>query len=737
MEVQPNIKDTPNTKEEKKRKAEEGKRIILRFFILGFLGFFCCILVVGKVLSLSYGERGDKWLKLENSHRQVKEKVVYPKRGSIYASTGELLHVSVPEYKMTFDFRAEAYNQLCRKEIKNKDGKKVQLKKRDLGKERKILRNLSKALFHAAPRLKKFGYSQEHYAKKWMAYSRKGLRGATLLSPKLTLDEYNRLLNDSLMYDEKGHRSGVYRAMRSEITVKRVRPNGTSLNCVLGGAKIKYKDSITYTDNGIEGYFNQQLAGQYGICQEGYTSNHSTRVIKKDPQDGANIYTTIDMELQDVVNETVLELMGKYRPRSATAAVMECATGKIVAITSKVMNDRGIISESYNQLFRDNMEPGSTTKVLSLLAVLEDGIINSETIIDTGKGAWRYRGKNIKSHGRGRIPAKEVLAISDNAGVAKIIVGFYESQPDKFIDKINSFGLDIPLNSEDYREFVGGRMPIVRNPKMENWNPLDLAVMSYGYSLSIPPIYILSIYNAVANGGNFMRPYFVEKVVSAKGDVLEEYEPQIIRKNILKETTCQEMTKMMREVVLNGTGRALNKKDVSLAGKTGTAIAYVDNQGYKKVGGEEYVYSFCSFFPSDNPRYTVYANLQRPRVKHPANEKFPISSARSAGAVSLAVARADKRRHSKIYFKEKVTPEVFEVKENEKAKREVMILKTDETELNRMPNLIGYSLSDANYLLQRRGVKIKIVGYGYVQSQSKPAHSKIKRGETVTLTLAH
>ncbi len=748
--MQENTHSSSSTSSSRKRKSKgESVKISQRYLIFGFLFVFIFLISILEVFFLSTGARGDKWAEIEKNHKKSDTIIKTPKRGDIYAATGELLHTTIPYYSVKFDFQSEGYLLLCSDIIEREvNGEKIRKYQKNKKKEQEVLSKLVEALFRAVPRLNETKNKKEILSD-WIKKSRKkrGNRGVWLLRGFYFLEEeysdFNR--NIKILFSPKSDKTKkndylyINRSMKSSLSYKKASPNGVSMDNFLGVDEVRVKNNKTISNAGIESFYNEYLAGKTGLAEKKYIKNKYSEITIKNPENGASIYTTIDMGLQDVLNEQVLELMHTYKPHFIMAAVMECNTGRIVAQSCKKMEGANSkIEEDYNMIARSLIEPGSVIKTISMLAALEDGVIKgADEPIDIGTKPYvLYQKKKIHTHQKGLVTAKDIIAISDNYGISKIILKGYENNPEKFVNRIKALGLDINLREDpNFRDFSNAYMPRVKSPEDKDWTAISLPSMAYGYTNFIPPLYLLSIYNMIANGGDFMRPYMVEKIINSKGKTIYERKPEALRKNVLKPSTCKEITKMLRAVMneegkCKGTGRYINRfKDVAhtIAGKTGTTL-YFDSKTKQYVETEKN-YSFCSFFPVDNPRYTVYAYIARPR-----ENKVHISSGRSAALVSVAIARADKKRRTQLNFREEVKQGLFKDKKEIK-EDSVLTDLTQDVSLKKMPNLIGYSLSSASFLLQRRGVNIVVRGHGYVQSQSKASGSTIREGETIILTL--
>lgn len=744
-----------------KERIEQSKRvhkgIVLRFYLIAWVFVLVAVVVWGRLYWIA-GVEGAEWREIERNHRPAKDVVEYPKRGSIYAATGELLRVSVPFFRMRFDFRAEGYTTLCDTNRR---------------KERQVLDTLTQISYRAIPRLHTLDKSRtkETLIQRWLEYSNKGKRGADLYGCNITFEEYKALIGDSLMwvYERKRgsdtlkrtkKRTPYYMALNSDKISTRRAPNGDMAKSALGSVLGRTQDSITVAIGGIEEYYNKYLAGSFGIREEKFRTNRSTTIQKNPPIHGSDVYTTIDWKLQDVAEKALVEQIDHYQAYRGSVAVMEVNTGRIVAISNKERNLKtNKIEESGNHIFIDLMEPGSTLKTASMVIALNDGIIDPKASIDIGNTrVWHYRGRPIQDHNVGVLTYEEVLARSSNIGTAKMIVAGYEHRQADYVNKLKALCFGDSLKSDIPRP----SFPTIHSPEKKYWDKLTLSRMSYGYAMQIPPIYILTFYNAIANGGHIMRPYLVDKIVNNRGEVVLENKPTVLRSDIATPHTIDAVRTMLRMVVTDGTAKSLRTPLVAISGKTGTARYTDRGRGYIN---NEHVVSFCGYFPSENPRYTVYANIVRPQ-----NPKGRPAAALMAGTIVKAVAIADAKRQKQINFEEvrpdavpsamphllsgrrtslqrfsqqtgialytaeEALPTPYVTVQTSKD-RKMAITSITPRRREIMPSVIGMSASDAYYLLLNHGLTVYLKGRGEVVEQSKPSGSKILKGEQVLLYL--
>jgi cell division protein FtsI (penicillin-binding protein 3) len=393
--------------------------------------------------------------------------------------------------------------------------------------------------------------------------------------------------------------------MLVQVDNQRIRPNGE-----LAARTIGYLN-LGGTEVGIEGAFDKELAGKNGavvkqrlVGGDWITVDSPNSVIS---QDGNDVITTINIDLQDVASSALAAQLRRHNARSGCAILMEVKTGDIKAIANLELGRDGAYHEAYNYALGASTEPGSTFKLPVLMAAIEDGIVDTGTIIDTGVGYVVYSNKTIRdSRGYGKISVNEVFEKSSNVGTAKIVNEGYRNKPQAFVDRLYSMGLNKMLDLQ----ISGEGAPIIRSPGNRFWSALSLPMMSHGYEVALTPLQTLAFYNAVANDGKLVRPRFVS-AIAKNGVEIKRFEPEVIISSIASQPTIQKARIMMERVVERGTATNLKNSSYKIAGKTGTAQIAQDNRGYRQ-GGVSYQASFVGYFPADNPLYSCIVIVSAP-----------------------------------------------------------------------------------------------------------------------------
>ena len=536
-------------------------------------------------------------------------------------------------------------------------------------------------------------------------------------------------------------------------TILRKRPHGELMKRTLG----------YYQDNegkilavGIEGAYNEYLSGEPGeeIEQKISTGWKKTGQIIKESVEGADVVTSIDKEIQEVAHSELERQLRLQGAKNGCVVVMDVKTGFVKAIVNLTEEEDGNYYESYNYAIGRKEVPGSTFKLASLMAALEDEKININDSVNA-YGFYRFPGKTFEdAHkgGYGKITIKKAFEKSSNV-ITQVIHRAYRDEPQAFIDRLTQFGLTEKLGIE----LEGEADPVVYRPGSTNWNRLTLASMAIGYEVLQTPLQTLAFYNAVANKGKFVRPQFV-KEIRRGSEVVKVFSPVVIKEKICSDNTLAIMRSCLEGVMKKGgTGSKLTSSQFSIAGKTGTARILNDDQSYGKKGEEKYQASFVGYFPSKDPIYSCIVVISAPSKD--------IYGATVSGTVFAAIAnkvfasklkyhrainRGQKKKNNipvsmsgsrydllRIY---KLLNIRYNMKENgewlsTKKEDNRVELKSKQISKNTVPNVIGLSAKDAVYLIESKGMVAHVVGYGKVVEQSIPAGKPVFKGGVVELKM--
>jgi cell division protein FtsI (penicillin-binding protein 3) len=505
---------------------------------------------------------------------------------------------------------------------------------------------------------------------------------------------------------------------------RRIMPNGLLAMRTVGYITEDSTSNIV----GIEGSFNRYLSGKDGFkVQQRLTGGAWIDVDNLETvhaRPGFDIVTTIDLDLQDVAENALYRQLSKHNAHHGCAVVMEVATGDIKAIANLERGSDGAYHETYNYAVGESTEPGSTFKLMSFIAALEDGVIDLDDTINTGDGTVKYYDKVIRDHedkGLGKITAREVFEHSSNVGTAKIIYESYKDNPRRYIDRLYSMQINKPLDLQ----IKGEGKPVIRAPGDKFWSGISLPMMAHGYEVQMTPLQILTFYNAIANGGKMVKPRFVTEVRDGSW-VVKAYEPEVITNAICSRSTINKARKLLEGVVEKGTAKNLSNSNYRIAGKTGTAQIANAKYGYRSGERISYQASFVGYFPADDPIYSCIVVVNAP-------SNYVYYGNVVAGPVFKEI--SDKVYASSFYRDLRALNTTNE--ETLKPREAANIKDLDDLTLRDgvMPNVVGMSLRDAVYMLENSGLRVRYTGHGEVVRQSPQAGTKISRGATVAIQL--
>ncbi len=554
-------------------------------------------------------------------------------------------------------------------------------------------------------------------------------------------------------------REGQYKGgMVAMAENRRILPNSDMASRTIGYLNLGSEGN----EVGIEGAFDKDLAGKNGIAVKQRLTGGDWITIdganSVDSRDGNDVVTTLDIDLQDVATTALLNQLKKNSADHGCAILMEVATGDIKAIANLELGSDGGYHETYNYAVGESTEPGSTFKLPSLMAALEDGVIDTSDIVDTGNGTVKYYNKVIRDHdiengGYGKITVKQVFEKSSNVGTAKLIYDHYKDNPKDFVNRLYAMKLNQKLDLQ----IKGEGAPLIRYPGDKLWSGISLPMMSHGYEVQLTPLQILTFYNAVANDGRMMKPRFVTGVLR-NGSVIKTFTPEVIINSIASHSTIGKAKRMMEGVVERGTATNLRNANYKIAGKTGTAQIAKDNKGYRQGNRMSYQASFCGYFPAENPLYSCIVVVNAPSTgvyygnvvagtvfKEISDKVFATNFFRDykpldKDAVKPSAPeagngyRADINEVLKNFdVRYKRTADDYWVSTRESG--DTIRLAGVKLQNGLVPDVRGMSLRDAVFLLENSGIRVKFSGKGRVRSQSPEHGSRYFDGTVVSLEM--
>lgn len=685
-------------------------RVYVAFTCMCLLGL--AILVKAAVMQVKEGPR----LRALAENMHTRNTILPAERGNIYTETNDLLCSTIPLFDVHIDFSvidsalfAEQVDSLA-KELAG------------------LFRDKSAVKYKSE--LKKAYADEEKY---W------------LLCKNLEYDKY-QLLRTFPIFSKGKNRGGFI----AESKMNRINPYGM----------LAYRTIGLWRENaqtvGLEATCDSLLRGHTGSRVEQKMTGGGWMPVEgsvMEPQNGKDIVTTIDLDIQGIAEYAVKSMCEKYDLQYGTCVVMEVATGKIRAMVNLGAQKDGSYFEDFNYAMIPT-EPGSVFKLVTLTAVFNDKYVTSESMVDAEGGAVRFGNLTMKdSHlGLGKMTLRDAFAHSSNTVHAKLAQQYYYKEPEKFIQHVKK----LHLHERTGIDLAGERRPVVKNPESKSWSKTTLPWMGTGYEVQITPLHTCMLYNAVANNGKMMRPYLISEV-KEYGTTIYKKEPHVLEQAIGDSATVAQLRACVEEVALTGTAKSIQSPYYTIAGKTGTA--QVADKGIKYSDGV-YQGSFVGYFPADEPRYTIVVVM---RTKKHARSYY-------GGTIAAPVFRmiADRvfasgkgwktptdsldKKDAKPMIAQKTTgtgynlllgavgkhinvPAYNTIHHVQVDSAKHVVVEPQKVYKGMVPDVKGMGLKDALYLLEQEGLFVHIKGKGRVRAQSVAPGTIAKRGQEIILEL--
>lgn len=665
--------------------AVEDKYISYRTYLVAFFIFMMAIAIAVKLTNIQWVD-GDHYRELAKE-RTVRNFVIPANKGNIYSADGSLLATSIPNYVIRFDAvapKAEVFE------------KNVKLLSDSLG----ML-------------LKKSSSTIQNELRKARAHKNRYY----LIAQGLSFTQYMKIKGFPL-FNLGAYKGGI---IVEQKTVREY-PIGQ-----IAKRSIGYERKLTgYSDGkGIEWAYREFLNGKDGKILKQKIAKGQWKPIRDvnevEPQDGYDVISTIDVYIQDIAHHALLKQLEEYEADHGCVVVMETKTGQVKAISNLGRGNDGTYYETTNYAYAESHEPGSTFKLVDLIAILEDKVADTSTVYDSHGGIITYSGRKVRdSHegGYGKISLARGFELSSNTVMVQAVYNNYKNNPTKFVNHVNSFGLNKKLGLA----FRGEGVPFIPQPSDKNWSNISLPWMAFGYGVSVTPLQTLTFYNAVANNGVMVKPMLVTEI-KAWDKTIKKYNTEVMNPKICSDGTLNKVRAVLANVVKKGTGSKLYSKDFSMAGKTGTAqMNYAQNGGMDK----HYASSFVGYFPADNPKYSCIVVVHKPNTS--GNNYY---GADVAGPVFKRIAQ-------KIFTD---TPSTNVIKKLDRPNQKQdgnynSYYAKAQKKQNVIPNVKGMAGMDAVALLGNLGLKVKVVGVGKVKTQSLQAGQNIVKNSSILLELS-
>ena len=686
-------------------KIDPKNDVLWRVFLVYFIVVLVGIWAVLAFVKIQVKEK-DELLELA-AKREIKIRDEKAHRGNVISKNGTLLATSVPRYSIYFD-PVSVDEELF--------GKEVSQLADSLS---RMLRNKSKQQYVS-------------YLKDARAKGRRYVK----IANKVSVAEYKRMQKFPIF--REGKNKGGFISERSYV---RELPYGE-----LAARTIGYVRESEGIFVGLEGAYNDNLKGSDGKQLVRRINGNFWMPMPSpdnvDPVNGDDIYTSIDIEIQDVAESALEKCLIENDALQGCVVLMDVKSGFVEVMASLSYNEeKKKYEEAYNFALRHNVEPGSTFKAITMCALLENNpSLDIDDKLQLGMTDYKvfYRRTMRDSHRvtdeNGYTTIRNAFEQSSNIAFATLVEDAFVDNPQRYIDLIYKTKINEPLNLD----IIGEANPDIKTTKDKRWSKLSLPWMSIGYEVMMTPIQILTFYNAIANDGVMVKPQFVREIRHGN-EVKQVFDTIVINERIASENTISTLQTLLEGVVQNGTAKSMSKLGFPVAGKTGTAQISQGSAGYNK---KNYTATFVGYFPADNPKYSCIIVVSNPRGKryYGSSVSGPVFKeiAEKIYATRLGVEDEEGEYQagcssfvnpSMVYFNDFLdycNTENISFIDNVEDNEWVSVEQTDDEvfvssvdmEDNKVPDVKGMNITDAVYVLESMGWKVKFEGYGIVKSQS-------------------
>ena len=667
--------------------AVSEKNILTRLYIVAACLFLFAGAVLFKLVNIQMVQ-GEKYQALAMK-RTEKMFTIAPNRGNLYSDDGSLLATSVSRYTIRFDAVTVSDANFKEHIVPLADA---------------LSKMLGKSSSHYQQLLRKAKVNKNRYA---------------LLARNLDYSEY-MAVKDFPLFNKGPYKGGLI----IEQKTVREHPLGKIAERSVGYENVD--ENGYYSGVGLERAFGQYLRGIEGKRLKQKIAKGQWKPIGweniVEPKDGYDLVSTIDINIQDIAHHALLGQLEKYKADHGCVIVMETETGEVKAISNLGRTAAGKYYERLNYAIGESHEPGSTFKLMSMIAVLEDKVKDTSDIIDTKNGSWkiyRHRVKDSKHGGFGKISLGKAFEVSSNTAFAQVVHNGYKENPEKYVNRLRDMGihkeLGLPIKGEG--------IPVLRNPGDKGWSGLSLAQMAYGYEVSMTPLQTLTFYNAIANDGEMVKPRLI-KEVKEWNQTIQKFDKEVIHASICSRETALQVQNLLKNIVEkeHGTGHKLYSPNFSMAGKTGTAQKNYVSKDPDKL---KYISTFAGYFPADKPKYSCIV------VIHEPDKSVGYYGADVSGPVFKSIAQ-------KVYATSPLIDEVdMNTVEDEKLENSYQKYYAEaQKKYNKVPDVKGMSGMDAISILENLGLQVEVKGNGKVKKQSINQGTDIKKAKKITLELS-
>jgi cell division protein FtsI (penicillin-binding protein 3) len=673
------------------------------------------IAVVIKTGHIQFAE-GEKWAAM-GERISFDYKRVKATRGNIYSDNGSLLATSLPFYKVAFD-ATQPKDEIFKKGVDS------------------LAYHLSRF----------FGDKSKKDYKHLLQDARATDKQYIVLSRKRINFQEKKMMMEWPIFREGRLRGG---AIFEKIDV-RYHPFANLSRRTIGFINENDKGA------GLEYSFNDQLGGQDGYAYyQKIAGGHWKPIFDATNVkaiNGLDLQTTLDINLQDVSETALHKAMMQHNADDGLVVVMDVKTGEVKAISNLSSNGRGGFAEKFNFATGQVFEPGSTFKLVTMIALLEDSPVELTDSIDTGNGTFNFYNKTVRDHeedGLGMVTVQEAFEHSSNVAMAKLVDKHFGLRPQKFVDYLDKLKQSGPLGIQ----ILGEHPPKIKRPGEKGWSGISLPWMAYGYGFETTPLHTLALYNAVANDGVMIKPVFVKSIKKADEDE-EVFETEVLNKRICSDKTLQKLKLLLEGVVEKGTAKNIRGTHYRIAGKTGTATILEKGRYTKR-----YITSFVGYFPAHDPKYSAIVLIKNPRgwyqygssVAAPVFKEIadniysrdinlhqPMDIKKFAMQEVLPVIRAGKQQELTLVCNELGISNHSQTEEEwvrSSRNGSGINWKKAQTSKDLVPDVMGMTFRDAVFLLENSGLRVNYEGKGRVIKQSLTAGARVGKGSTIYIRL--
>lgn len=703
-------------------KIDSKNDVLWRVFLVYFVVVAVGVLVVLAIVRIQWKDKEELLEKASKRELKVRDEKAH--RGNVFSSNGSLLATSVPRYNIFFD-PVSVDKKLFDAEVAQ------------------LADNLSRMLKNK---------SKQQYIS-YLKDARAKNRRYVKIANKISVADYKKMQEFPIF--REGKNRGGFIAERSYV---RELPYGELAARTIGYVR---EDGDVYV--GLEGAYNDYLKGKDGKQLVRRINGNFWMPMpsdeNRDPVNGDDIYTSINIEIQDVAENALKKCLIENDALQGCVVLMDVKSGFVEVMASLSYNEKkNKYEEAYNFALRHNVEPGSTFKAITMLTLLEnDPNFDIERKLNLGTTDYKvFHRRTMRDSHRvtdddGNVTIRSAFEQSSNIAFATLVTEAFEHNPDRFIDLIYKTKINEPLNLD----IKGEAKPDIKTTNDKRWSKLSLPWMSIGYEVMMTPIQILTYYNAIANDGVMVKPQFVKEIRHGN-EVKHVFDTIVINERIASENTISTLQELLKGVVEKGTAKSMSKLGFSVAGKTGTAQISQGSAGYNK---KNYTATFVGYFPADDPKYSCIIVVSNPRGKkyYGGSVSGPVFKeiAEKVYATRLGVTdetggyEADCNAFtsaSMVYFDDFLNycnNENVAFVDNVQDNKWVSVEQTDdnvfvnavEMEENKVPDVKGMNITDAVYVLESMGWKVKFEGYGKVKSQSVKAGTELRKGSVINLVL--